>query len=128
MHDGPLQSEPGVGRAILRGPVLWALVLQVLIVAWQILALLNYDRCFSGHMPTMLDPEYSDSITLVFKHGVISGPFILQFVLVPILILKKAPGMTQELRACLRPVSVLLLALTLFCCLLAVGSAAGTYD
>ena len=128
MHEGTLHSGPGVGGAIFRAPVFWAFVLQILIVAWQILAVLNYDRWFSGHMPTMLDPDYSDSITLLFVHGVIFGPFISQFILVPTLILKKAPGMNEELRVCIQLASILLLALTLFCCLLAICGHAGTYD
>jgi len=128
MNEGPSRPGGGAGKTVFRSLVFWAGILQALIVAWQIFAVLNYDRYFAGHMPTMLDPDYCDFVTHLFWNGVIFGPFIAQFILAAILILKKPPGMNENLHGCIQLASIVLLALTLFCCLVAFLSYAGTYD
>ena len=70
-------------RAIVPWMTVLLLLFQLGIVAFQCFALLRYRTDFEPFMPTMAEKR-SNPIEGLFFLGVIFGPFLIQFLLVPL--------------------------------------------
>lgn len=117
------------GGAIYRKIAIGSVTVQLLMVLWQICAIMIYDTHIHQHMPNMSRPDYSDWVTKLFEWGVIFGPFFAQFLLWPIALTTiSTVSKFSWLWLGLATMSVLLWWVGWYCSSLALGCAVGTFD
>ena len=117
-----------IRRPIQRNIAIVSVTVQLLSVLCQVCALLVYDTHISQHMPSLIKPNYSDHVTVLFWRCVILGPFFLQILLLPITVIA-IPSVTRRgVKLTLAIMSPILCCWGACCSFLAFCYTVGTFD